>query len=244
MAGLDTDPRPPEDFARYLATKQPVLLVGGQAVNLWALFYEKATAEFAPFVSRDVDVLGDRNTLKEIAELAGLKPTFFSLKPPSNEVGYIAPKDSEDQSLLIEVLRWVNGASEQELLADAVIFSIGSGNVHVQVPSPVALLKAKLSNLQSINQRGRQDAKHVFILFRVIPFYLKDLIKSIEAGKRSERDVVNLLGRLLDIITEAPATDIFAALQLNPHDLFDRIPTQNMPKVHAFKTQQLSRRLS
>ena len=105
MSALDSEPRPPEDFSCYLATKEPLLIVGGQAVNLWALFYSKATAELAPFVSRDVDVLGDRNTLKEIAALAGLTPNFFSLKPPSNEVGYIAPKDASDQPLLIEVYR-------------------------------------------------------------------------------------------------------------------------------------------
>ena len=59
----DAEPRPPEDFAGLLATKEPVLLVGGQAVNLWALYYHSHTAELAPFVSRDVDVLGDRETL-------------------------------------------------------------------------------------------------------------------------------------------------------------------------------------
>ena len=54
----DAEPRPPEDFAPLLATKEPVLLVGGQAVNLWAMYYETRTAALAPFVSRDVDVLG------------------------------------------------------------------------------------------------------------------------------------------------------------------------------------------
>lgn len=52
----DAAPRPPEDFAPLLATQEPVLLVGGQAVNLWALYYEHRTVEMAPFVSRGVDV--------------------------------------------------------------------------------------------------------------------------------------------------------------------------------------------
>jgi hypothetical protein len=45
-----------------LATTEPVLLVGGQAVNLWALYHQDCTKQLAPFVSRDVDVLGDRQT--------------------------------------------------------------------------------------------------------------------------------------------------------------------------------------
>ena len=59
---FEAAPRPPEDFASLLATKEPVLLVGGQAVNLWALYYEARTVELAPFVSRDVDILGDRES--------------------------------------------------------------------------------------------------------------------------------------------------------------------------------------
>ena len=40
----ENDPRPPDDFAEFLEAKRPLILVGGQAVNLWALHYEKETA--------------------------------------------------------------------------------------------------------------------------------------------------------------------------------------------------------
>lgn len=48
----DAEPRPPEDFAGLLATKEPVLLVGGQAVNLWALYYHSHTAKLAAFMEK------------------------------------------------------------------------------------------------------------------------------------------------------------------------------------------------
>src|SRR3954464_1402342 len=96
----DNEPRPPEDFAPLLATKEPVLLVGGQAVNLWALYYESRTAELAPFVSRDVDVLGDRDTLTSLGKVAGTKPQFFPLRPPTNEVGVVIAKDPNGLPLL------------------------------------------------------------------------------------------------------------------------------------------------
>ena len=183
------------------------------------------------------------NGCRKLQTFAWWAPNFFSLKPPSNEVGYIAPKDASDQPLLIEVLRWVNGVKEVELLADAVIFAIGQARVPVRVPSPVSLLKAKLANLHSINQRGRQDSKHVTILFRVIPIYLKDLIQSVGQGIRTERQVVNILGRLLDVVTAGTVVDVFEALKLDPRDLFDRLPSKDLPKVLAFKTHQLSRLL-
>jgi hypothetical protein len=43
------EPRPISDSASLLATKEHVLVVGGQAVNLWALYYESRTIELAPF---------------------------------------------------------------------------------------------------------------------------------------------------------------------------------------------------
>jgi len=244
MAAPDSTPRPPDDFSDFLKTDAPVLLVGGQAVNLWALYYNEVTLDLAPFVSCDIDVLGQRETLRSIAKLAGLKPNYFPLKPPSNEVGYIMPKDASDSPMIIEVLRWVNGVSEDELEADSVIFKIGKGKVPVKVPSPVTLLKAKLANLDGIKQQGRQDAKHVRILIKLLPSYLCDIAETVRSGKRTERDIVNILDRLLTLVSGEVGERIFAELNLSAVDLFQDLPDDGLPKVAAFKKHQLSRRLS
>jgi len=52
MNPLDSDPRHPEDFSRYLAITEAPLVVGGQAVNLWALFYREATKGLGPSLQR------------------------------------------------------------------------------------------------------------------------------------------------------------------------------------------------
>lgn len=241
MALPDSTPRPPEDFSRYLATKEPLLVVGGQAVNLWALLYENKTKDLAPFVSRDVDLLGDRKVLKEIAELAGLKPNYFPLKPPSNEVGYIAPKDEANGMVVIEVLRWINGVSEDELMKASSTIGVGPKKIPVRVPSPVHLLKAKLANLATIPQKGRQDARHVLILFRLIPAYLEQLLDSVSAEVRTEREVVNLLGELLEIVTTDKNSEILEALKLTPKSLFRGLPSKGFEKIAAFKKHQLQR---
>lgn len=98
----EAEPRPLADFASLLATKEPVLLVGGQAVNLWALYYESRTAELAPFVSRDVDVLGDRDTLTALAKVAGTKPQFFPLRRTTNELQSTASSSSDFDPLHCE----------------------------------------------------------------------------------------------------------------------------------------------
>ena len=241
MPKPDTSPRTPDDFSQYLATKEPLLLVGGQAVNLWALYYHKVTIDLAPFVSRDIDILGRRETLKEIAQLAGLKPNYFKLKPPSNEVGYIMPNDTDDTPMLIEVLRWVNGATMEDLEANAVTFKIGEQDIAVRVPAPIVLLQAKLSNVATINQDGRQDRKHVQILHRVIPEYLKDYAKLVYEGSKPERALIEILNLLLLIMKQDPTKEVFKELGLSRKVLFNRIETKDLPKVEAFMRHQLRR---
>jgi hypothetical protein len=186
-------PRPPGDFADALATPAPVLLVGGQAVNLWAIYYEDRTRDLAPFVSRDVDVLGDRQTLTDLAATIGAKPQFFPLKPPSNEIGVVIAHDDSGQAMLVEVLRNVHGVTNEELRDSAFEMAIGSKSVRVRVPGPVALLKAKIANASDLPQSGRQDARHVLILAQLMPAFLDDFVASIKHGRMTERALMDQL---------------------------------------------------
>ena len=71
------------------------------------------------------------------------KPQFFPLKPPSNEIGVVVARDANGEPLLIEVLRYVKGASNDELREPAYLFAVGEPPVRVQAPSPIALLRAR-----------------------------------------------------------------------------------------------------
>ena len=232
-------PRPPDDFARLLATKEPVLLVGGQAVNLWALYYEARTAELAPFVSRDVDVLGDRETLEELAKLAGTKPQIFPMRPPTNEVGVVIARDGEGEPLLVEVLRYVHGVSNEELRTP--LYTMALGETRVRVPGPIALLKAKIANVAEIAQTGRQDARHVVILARLMPAYLLELQAAAAEGRMDERRLIELLERLLSEITTTPATRVLTQLRLDSKQFFEGLGHEKLTKLGAFLTKRLPR---
>jgi hypothetical protein len=235
----DAAPRPPGDFAPWLATKEPVLLVGGQAVNLWALYYEARTAELAPFVSRDVDVLGDRETLAALGKLAGTKPQIFPIRPPTNEVGVVVAKDATGQPLLIEVLRYVHGVSNEEL--SEPVYTMALGETRVRVPGPIALLQAKIANVAEIAQAGRQDSRHVVILARLIPAYLVDLQTAAADGRLAERTLIEFLERLLAIVTAKPARKVFDGLTLDAKQLFEDLSHVKLPKLRAFVTKRLPR---
>jgi hypothetical protein len=237
----DSSPRPPGDFADALATPEPVLLVGGQAINLWALYYENRTRNLAPFVSRDVDVLGDRQTLTELAKVVGAKPQFFPLKPPTNEIGVVIAHDSTGQPLLVEVLRTVHGVTNEELHASAFTMAIGANHVPVQVPEPIALLKAKIANVSDIAQNGRQDGRHVVILVHLMPAFLTDLISATTQGRITERDLVDRLESLLATITSAKGRKVLKSLRLDPKHLFQELNAGSLSKVSAFLEKRLPR---
>ena len=237
----DALPRPPGDFARSLAASEPLLLVGGQAVNLWALYYEDRTRDLAPFVSRDADVLGDRATLKLLGKLAGAKPQFFPLKPPSNEVGVVITRDAGGEPLLIEVLRYVKGASNEELRDPAYRFALGEPPVQVQAPGPIALLQAKVAHLAEIKQTGRQDGRHIVILARVMPGYLEDLRASAAAGRLDERKLLELLERLLAVAISPAGRKAWLNLHLDPRAFFAGLEPDGLPKLRAFLDRRLLR---
>ncbi len=242
MPPSDYRPREPEDFADFLDLPEPPLLVGGQAVNLWALHYGEETEGLAPFVSRDVDLLGKRQTLSDLAARTGTRPQFFPLKPPSNSWGVVIAEDARGDPLLIEVLRYANGVSNEDLEKPAYTFVIGTG-VHVRVPGPIALLKAKIANASDLPQADRQDEQHVVILCRLMPAYLSDLEHAAAHGKTTERAVLTLLEYLLQVITAEKAKTVLHRHGINRESLFSPLSNSVLPKIQAFYKQRLPRAL-
>ena len=240
-APSDNPPRSPADFASLLATAEPLFLVGGQAVNLWALYYASRTADLAPFVSRDVDVLGDRNTLVMLAKTAGTKPQFFPLCPPTNEVGVIIATDGNGLPLPIEVLRHVHGVTNEELRERVYTVAIAENHVLVQVPGPIALIQAKIANVADLAQAERQDARHVLILARLMPAYLADLEASLAQGRMDERTLVGLLERLLLVVMAAKAKKVLRRLEIDRRLLFSELKADPWPRVRAFIDKRLPR---
>ena len=55
----------------------------------------------------------------------------------------------------------VGGVTNEELRDSAYAMVLGERKVRVQMPEPIALLKAKIANVADLGQNGRQDARHV-----------------------------------------------------------------------------------
>ena len=210
-------------------------------MNLWALYYEEWTHALAPFASRDVDVLGDRGTLLMLARAAGVQPQFFSSRTPTNEIGVVVAKDSNGHPLLVEVLRHVHGVTNEELRAPVYTVAVGSSRVAVRVPGPIALMKAKVADVADLAQSGRQDARHVRILAQLMPAYLGDLVTSVAKGGMRERALVDLLERLLTVVTSRNAGRVLGTLGIPRRVLFAELATGGVPRVRRFIEERLPR---
>jgi hypothetical protein len=88
--------------------------------------------------------------------------------------------------------------------------------------------------LVQLDQRGRQDGRHIQILIRVLPSYLADLRASVAGGRMEERQFLKFLERLLAIVTSEPGRRTFAGIGIDPKILFDGIEPAGLPKLEGF----------
>jgi hypothetical protein len=127
------------------------------------------------------------------------------------------------------------------LALDEPLFLVGGQAVNLWVPGPIALLQAKIANSADLQQRGRQDERHVRILAKLMPAYLKDLLASINHGKIDERAMLKRLEHLLTVITTPNARNVLKRLQIDGPDFFAGIEVRSPSKLHSFPTLHLPR---
>lgn len=150
-------------------------------------------------------------------------------------------KDANGLPLLIEVLRHVHGVSNEELREPA--YTMALGKTHVRVPGPIALLQPKIANVADIAQTGRQDARHVTILARLMPAYLAALQTAAVEGRMEEGKLIEFLERLLAVVTAKPSHKVFEQLRLDARQLFHELGNKKLAKLKAFLETRLPRAL-
>ena len=174
----------PEQIEKYLKTltELDVIVVGGQAINLWASIYAQTIIElqqYIPFSSEDLDVYGGRLEAIACQKVLGGKLTLnkdFDSSPNSGVL--IIPL--AERNLRIDFLASVFGLNETEIEETAIQFNTVTG-LSLKVLHPILCLEGKLKSLLGLPQSGRQDLKHLkmAILF-VNGFISNNLDKSIK----------------------------------------------------------------
>jgi hypothetical protein len=192
--------RPVEDFESLFRAislqKETVILVGGHAVNVWALSYRDRLGDMLtpllPFTSGDMDVYATRNALMGLHEALGGK---LLLSGPREITDGTLIVGVEPDTRELDVLRSVNGLPKLD--AQDAIPLVVCGHA-VPVLFPHLLLQAKLENALRLDQRERQDVKHVRIMALVLREFLREVV--ITASAENEKYALPLLRRALAVL--------------------------------------------
>lgn len=233
---------PPTDFAAVLAHPDPrPLIVGGQAVNIWAEIFVTDLPElnaFAPFTSRDADIFGDRELARRLQQQTGWECRFYD-DVRQIAVALLTKDQAGGAPLLIEVIRAVNGLTSDDLSRDQTR-ELRPGEYY-RIPTPLVLLKAKLANLVVLSRQDRpQDIKHTRMLLPICRAFLDEMHADIGRPDMSERNFIGALNYAKDVITSSSAKMAAAQHGLDLWTIFpSALAHTPHEKVRNFATHQL-----
>lgn len=182
------------DFAEVLTPEQgedPPVVVGGHAVNFWALYsMHRGVTElgsFLPFTSKDLDLIGTMHLLDSLHQR--FKGKKYLSEPRSPVIGRLEfPYGGETR--IVEVLHNVRGLSPKELDRH---LDLDAGGVVARVLFPHLVLKSKIGNCVGIDQKDRNDVKHVAMMIPCVRQFLRDILDLVTDGAVTQRELVNLL---------------------------------------------------
>ncbi len=200
--------RPVEDFESVFRavskqTKDPIVLVGGHAVNVWALTYQdrlgEALKRYQPLTSGDMDFYATRNSLLALHRELGGK---LLLSGPREITDGTLILGVEPDTREIDILRSINGLSRIRT-QDTITLKICGYDIPVLFPH--LLLQAKIANALHLQQAERQDIKHVGVLALVLREFLSEVVNS--ATGSDEKPALTLLQRSLKVLISDDARE-------------------------------------
>jgi hypothetical protein len=208
--------RSAHEFAPILASVEQPLVVGGQAVNIWAELYAPAIpalTELAPFTSKDADIYGTRALAETLARRAGWNIKTVSERN-SVAIAILTKNTDGPDPLVIEVLSEINGLTADDLKKDEIV-TLAAGRTY-RIPAPTVLLKAKLYNLASLVAFDRpQDLRQTRMLMLIVPQYLNELYVEQRAGKTTMENLLGAIRYGRDIVHSGVAGNVSRSHRLD-----------------------------
>lgn len=165
----------PHDYRALFVGADAPTVVGGQAVNLWAIVYlDRDVRNRAVHGSHDMDIVSGTKALAFLKTLPDWK--FVPMKHFG--VGITAKLQSvapDGRMLLVEVLHSVAGLEAADLRR---VSEVQVGGVKYRLLDPIAMLKAKAYNVRKFKQDDdppRHDRAHLELITRCVPEFLREL---------------------------------------------------------------------
>lgn len=173
------------------------VLIGGQAVNVWAYHYLKKLPELqhlGPFTSKDIDFFGTAQAAAHLAKTIGgrvILPRIDDATPNSAVV--IA--NMNDRKICIDFMASVLGVKDTEIRNRVVVLEGNLGvtgeRVGIALLHPVDCLKSKLANINILHRQDIYALNQAKASILIVRGLIDDLL---DAGET--RKAIRLLGEL------------------------------------------------
>ena len=159
-------PLAPEEVRRILRELAPlsedrrIILVGGQAVAFWAVFFELTTppAELELFTSKDIDFEGAARSARKAGELLHGDVRIPTLDDHTPNTGVVVFKDSDGEVREADFISAPYGLDGRDVRDSAVKLNVSNADqseVLVWVMHPERCMESRVYNVVGLRQTGR-----------------------------------------------------------------------------------------
>ncbi len=238
--------------------RERIVLVGGQAVNLWVEHYLRQgrvpeLAHDVPFTSKDVDFYGTRAQVTELARQVRGRAVLPTMDDATSMSGYVLYLDANGFERRIDLVPPF-GMREAEVV---------EGSLGVQVPdrtgrpcrvmNPVHCMESRVHNVIGLplQYRSEQGLKQLRAAVSCAREFLRDVLNTSSASDFDPvREVLNLDERIFHFCTRdrhgkrvhaQTGIDPFEAVLVDPR-LGELFMTRRLPQIRA-RLEDLRRKL-
>ena len=176
--------------------------------------------------SEDIDFFGNTNEAMSLANAFGVQ---FIPSPEKGGMRGLVLGVIEYKNLKIEILGHVNGL--KDAVARKAVLSETYKGFTLQVLHPVPLYEAKGANLIQLDQKDRQDERHIQAMEAILPLYLSD----ISADSQREDELLNSLDRLADFSLSSVGIALVKKGRPSPIELIPSFKSSLSPRLKKWK---------
>lgn len=233
----------PHDYRLICAGRESPTVVGGQAVNLWAVSYLKPSGpdlRAREYGSKDLDILADKKVIDYLKTVPGwvFKPNDTRNWTDSRQ-GFLHRTSEDGRKLLVEVLHSVHGLDKQDL---AHVETVEHRGNQYRLLDPVVMLKAKAANVRDIKQDAvppRHDREHLQLIARCVPLYLADVHQAAVKNPAIEKEALAVVSRAFKTLQQTKTSQTLQAEGITPASLIpSEMRESPLPRVRtAFEWQ-------
>lgn len=180
----------PEDvieISNKFAADDEQFVVGGQATNFWAWYYQNAEPKLklgGPFTSEDIDYFGTVNVAKSLAEATHGK-LYIATMDDQTPSSAIVETTVNGKPIKIDFLSGILGVKNKELKRGVIELRVEaeidgkSSEATIKLMHPVACLKSRIANILSPATRrtDRISKNQLSASFIVVRRYIENALE-------------------------------------------------------------------